>query len=213
MSILGTIQAAQRSANLANLRRYQQGMTLYDQMIAGWKKGGGFVRGAEATLARTKKKDVASGMMSLSQSGLAGTTLSAGLPKRWEEEVGTPARLGIADIAGQRLMQAQQAKAGFIERREDVGPDVGAIMSAMQGMGQASGSGSTWGQYKPHPTATKMIMQQPTSTGTAYGRSSASRSSYVPYTPYKQTAVDIRGAAARKAVGKDPYGGSRLTWG
>jgi len=156
-SILGAFQAAQASANRANLDRYKEGIGIYDTMISNWKKGGGFVKGAKATLARTKTKDVASGMQSLVSSGLAGTTMAAGLGKAWEEDVGAPARLNIADIAGQRLMQAQQAKAGFIERREDYGPDPSLVSSVMQGMGQASapdpyGGRSTFGAnsfYRP----------------------------------------------------------------
>ena len=138
MSIMGTIQEAQRDANRANLQRYQEGLGLYDQMIKGWKKGGGFAKGAKAGLARARTKSMASGMQSLASSGLACTTMAAGLGKKWEEEVGTPARLSIADIAGQWLMQARQAKAGFIERREDYGPDPGMTSQLMQGVGQAS---------------------------------------------------------------------------
>ena len=168
MSILGAFQAAQRSANVANLQRYKQGLGLYDQMITNWGKGGGFVKGAEATLERTKKRDVAGGMQNLVSSGLAGTTMAAGIGKKWEEEVGAPSRLSIADIAGQRLAQAMEGKAGFIERRQDTGPDPGMVSSLMQGMGNQPQS-TSWGQYKPHPAATKMVTKQPTSTGTVYG--------------------------------------------
>lgn len=136
-SILGSFQAAQAATNRANLQRYQEGKSLYDEIIGRYKAGGGFVKGQIAGLERRKVRGVAAGMMSLSQAGLAGTTLSAGLGKRWEEEVGTPARLSIADIAGQRLSQAQMAKAGFIERRQDVGPDPGMVSSLMRGVGRA----------------------------------------------------------------------------
>ena len=135
MSILGAFQAAQQSANIANLQRYKQGIGIYDEIIKNWGKGGGFVKGAEATLARTKKKDIAGGMQNLVSSGLAGTTMAAGIGKKWEEEVGAPSRLSIADIAGQRLAQAMEGKAGFIERRQDTGPDPGMVSSLMQAMG------------------------------------------------------------------------------
>ena len=167
MSILGAFQAAQRSANVANLQRYKQGLGLYDQMITNWGKGGGFVKGAEATLERTKKRDVAGGMQNLVSSGLAGTTMAAGIGKKWEEEVGAPSRLSIADIAGQRLAQAMEGKAGFIERRQDTGPDPGMVSSLMQGMGnQPAASG--YSGYKPHPAATKMAtrVSQPIASST-----------------------------------------------
>ena len=152
MSIMGTIQEAQRDANRANLQRYQEGLGLYDQMIKGWKKGGGFAKGAKAGLARARTKSMASGMQSLASSGLAGTTMAAGLGKKWEEEVGTPARLSIADIAGQRLMQARQAKAGFIERREDYGPDPGMISQSMQQIGRGSGGSVSQPQGSTRPS-------------------------------------------------------------
>ena len=180
MSILGAFQAAQRSANVANLQRYKQGLGLYDQMITNWGKGGGFVKGAEATLERTKKRDVAGGMQNLVSSGLAGTTMAAGIGKKWEEEVGAPSRLSIADIAGQRLAQAMEGKAGFIERRQDTGPDPGMVSSLMQGMGNQPQS-TSWGQYKPHPAATKMVTKQPTSSGTVYGKAKPTTTAWSSY--------------------------------
>jgi len=141
-SILGAFQAAQTSANRANLARYKEGIGIYDQIISRYGKEGGFVKGQTAQLERTKKKDIASGMQSMVSSGLAGSTAAAGLPGAWEEDVGAGARLNIADVAGQRMSQAQLGKAGFIERRQDTGPDPSLVSSLMQGMGQASGSGS-----------------------------------------------------------------------
>ncbi|KKL50183.1 hypothetical protein LCGC14_2308030, partial [marine sediment metagenome] len=61
--------------------------------------------------------------------------MAAGLGGAWEEDVGASARLSIADIAGQRMTQAQMGKAGFIERRQDTGPDPGMVSQLMQGMG------------------------------------------------------------------------------
>ncbi|MCP4598505.1 hypothetical protein [Neptuniibacter sp.] len=149
-SIMSSFQASQAAATKANLDRYRTGLGIYDEVISRYKKGGGFVKGAEATLARTKKKDVASGMQSLVSAGLAGTTMSAGIGKKWEEEVGSPARLSIADVAGQRISQAQLGKAGFIERRQDVGPDPGMISQLMQGLGRSSGGRMTTSQpYAP----------------------------------------------------------------
>ena len=162
MSILGAFQAAQQSANIANLQRYKQGIGIYDEIIKNWGKGGGFVKGAEATLARTKKKDIAGGIQNLVSSGLAGTTMAAGIGKKWEEEVGAPSRLSIADIVGQRLAQAMEGKAGFIERRQDTGPDPGMVSSLMQGMGNRPAT-SGYSGYKPHPVATKMATRAPQS--------------------------------------------------
>jgi len=142
-SILGAFQAAQTSANRANLARYKEGIGIYDQIISRYGKEGGFVKGQTAQLERTKKKDIASGMQSMVSSGLAGSTAAAGLPGAWEEDVGAGARLNIADVAGQRMSQAQLGKAGFIERRQDTGPDPSLVSSLMQGMGRSEGAGAS----------------------------------------------------------------------
>lgn len=206
-SILGSFQAAQVAANRANLQRYQQGLGIYDEIIGRVRTGGGFVKGQLAQLERRKTKGVAAGMMSLSQAGLASTTLSAGLPKRWEEEVGTPMRLSIADIAEQRLTQAQMGKAGFIERRQDVGPDPGMISQLMRGVGQAQPV-STYGQYKPFPKATQMATQPRAVAQPSISR--ARRTGYkapVPYYPAGSTFQQQLVTARQRLAGTDPYAG------
>jgi len=195
MSILGAFQAAQQSANIANLQRYKQGIGIYDEIIKNWGKGGGFVKGAEATLARTKKKDIAGGMQNLVSSGLAGTTMAAGIGKKWEEEVGAPSRLSIADIAGQRLAQAMEGKAGFIERRQDTGPDPGMVSSLMQGVGQSTGGYGSYNQPygsefmpskgQPGYRATRSTGVNPytnaSSAGTVYGKAKPTTTAWSSY--------------------------------
>jgi len=125
--IIARFQAQQAAARRANELRYAQALKLYDQIIKQYETGGGFGAGWEAQLGRQKVKDIAAGQQSLVSGGLFGTTITAGLPKKWEEEVGTPARLKLEDIRMERLSQALQAKAGLIERREDIGPDYATI--------------------------------------------------------------------------------------
>ena len=84
-------------------------------------------------------------MQALVSSGLSSTTQAAGLGKKFEEEVGAPARLQAQDISSQRLSGAEAQKAGFIERREDVGPDYATIASLAQSIGQAGGGGASRG--------------------------------------------------------------------
>lgn len=172
-SIMGSFQQAQQEAIRANLERYKQGLAIYDEIIGRYKKGGGFVKGAEAKLERAKKKDVAAGMQSLVSSGLAGTTMAAGLGRRWEEEVGEPGRLSIADIAGQRMAQAQVGKAGFIERRQDIGPDPGLVSQLLQQIGTqpiafAGSGGGGGGGWDSRPLGESMAPQgdrRPTPSG------------------------------------------------
>ncbi len=104
-------------------------------MIKQYETGGTFEKTAEARIGRAGEKATASGMQALVSSGLAGTSIAAGLGKKFEEEVGQPARLEAQDIASQRTAQALEKKAGFIERREDVGPDFATIAGLAQTIG------------------------------------------------------------------------------
>jgi hypothetical protein len=124
--LIARFQQAQDQARAANEVRYQQGLELYDRIIE-QSRLGTVQKATEATLDRGRTKSVAQGMQSLVSSGLSSTTTAAGLGKQFEEEVASPARLQAEDIASQREMQALAGRAGFIERREDIGPSFGDI--------------------------------------------------------------------------------------
>ena len=125
--IIARFQQQQEAARLMNEQRYQEALELYSQMIEQYEPGGAFGAGYEAQLARTKTQDVAAGQQALVSGGLFGTTITAGLPKKWEEEVGQPARLKLEDVRMGRYAEAMEKKAGLIERREDIGPDYALI--------------------------------------------------------------------------------------
>ncbi len=92
-------------------------------------------------------------------SGLVNTTTAATLGRKFEEEVGTPARLQAADISAQRKTEARLGKAGFIERREDVGPDFRTIAELAKSIGAGQQAGATTAQAQP--TTTFMARKQP----------------------------------------------------
>jgi len=137
-NLIAQFQAQQDAANAANEQRFQQGMEIFDRIIAQQETGGTAEAATEAAIGRGRKKAVAQGTQSLVSSGLASTTTAAGLGKKFEEEVGVPARLAAADVQSQRLTQALTGKAGFIERREDVGPS----FSDIAGLAKSIGAGS-----------------------------------------------------------------------
>lgn len=120
------IQQEYLSAKQANEQRYAQAMSIYDEIIKRYQPGGTFGKAALGQLEKQKTRDVGRETQQMISSGLYGTTTTAGLPTKWEAEVGAPSRLRLEDIMMERLSQAQVGKAGFIERREDVYPDVGA---------------------------------------------------------------------------------------
>lgn len=134
-TLIASFQAAQDRARAANELRYEQGMDLFDKIIGRYEEGGTFMKGVESQIERGRTKSVAQGMQSLVSSGLSGTTTAAGLGKKFEEEVGTPARMQAQDIAMERLSAAERDKIGFIERREDIGPDYATIAGLAQTIG------------------------------------------------------------------------------
>ena len=134
-NLIAQFQAQQDAANAANEQRFQQGMDIFDRIIKQQETGGTAEAATEAAIGRGRKKAVAQGTQSLVSSGLASTTTAAGLGKKFEEEVGVPARLAAADVQSQRLMQALTGKAGFIERREDTGPSFSDIAGLAKSIG------------------------------------------------------------------------------
>ena len=151
-NLIAQFQAQQERANAANEQRFQQGLDIFDRIIAQNQPGGTLEKATEATIGRAKTQSVAQGTQSLVSSGLASTTQAAGLGKKFEEEVGVPARLQAADMAGQRLSGALRDKAGFIERREDTGPS----FSDIAGLAKSIGAGQQAGRrISRAPVSTK----------------------------------------------------------
>lgn len=133
--LIQQFQENQALANEANEKRYVEAMSIYDDIIQQYSPGGGFGQSIEASLARQKDRSVAQGTQDLTSSGLFGTSIKAGLGSKFEEEVAAPTRLKAQDIAYERLAQAQQGKAGFIERREDTGGDFATMAQLAMGIG------------------------------------------------------------------------------
>ncbi|KKL87979.1 hypothetical protein LCGC14_1929300 [marine sediment metagenome] len=134
-NLIAQFQAQQDRANAANEQRFQQGMEIFDRIIKQQETGDVSEKAIEAAIGRGKTQAVAQGTQSLVSSGLSSTTTAAGLGKKFEAEVGVPARLRAADIRQQRLNQALKDKAGFVERREDVGPSFSDIAGLAKSIG------------------------------------------------------------------------------
>ena len=126
--LIARFQQAQDKANAANEARFKQGLDLYDRIIK-QAEAPTLQKATESALDRGRTKSVAQGTQALVSAGLSGTTTAATLGRQFEEEVGVPARLQAEDIAAQRLSGALTGKAGFIERREDVGPSYSDVAS------------------------------------------------------------------------------------
>lgn len=120
---LKAYEKAAKEAKAANEARYQEAMGIYDQIISQYQPGGQFGQGALAQYEIGKTKALSQGMQNLVSSGLSNTTVAGAMPMQYEQEVGTPFRLQLEDMRMRLLSEAQQNKAGLIERRQDVYPD------------------------------------------------------------------------------------------
>jgi hypothetical protein len=144
-----TLEQMTQDVNKANKERETEIRGIMDDIIKMYQPGGAYGAGTEAELNRQKQKDVASATGSLVSSGLFGTTLTAGLPKKWEEEIGIPARMKLEDVRYGALTSALQAKAQFIENIQNEFPDYG-MLSQLYAQGASaptfSTSGSTFGK-------------------------------------------------------------------
>ena len=130
--VLARFEKQQEEARRMNEQRYAEAQQLYNQVISQYEPGGDFGKGYIAQLERTKQRTVAGQQQQLVSSGLFGTSVTAGLGQKFEEEVGQPARLRLEDLRRSRYAQALQAKAGLVERREDIGPDYRTIAQLAQ---------------------------------------------------------------------------------
>jgi len=100
---------------------------MYDQNIAQYQPGGGFGAGTEAMLGRQKQQYLGSAQQNLISSGLFGSTMGAGLGKKFEEEVGMPTRLKLEDLRYDRLADATRGKADFVTDIQDRIPSYAEI--------------------------------------------------------------------------------------
>ena len=88
----------------------------YEKALAHYKPGGGFGKGVEAGLERGRVKSTASGMQNLVSAGLAGTSMAAGLGKKYEEEVGAPTRARLEGARAEAMANIQMSMAGTEQR-------------------------------------------------------------------------------------------------
>lgn len=128
-------QSAYERANEAAAKREEEIRGLLDQIVSTYAPGGSYMQGQEAMLDRTKQKTLAQGTQGLISSGLYGSTMTAGLPGRFEEEIGVPTRAKLEDLRTDAYTKALAGKAGFIESITENVPDFG-MMAQLTAQGQ-----------------------------------------------------------------------------
>ena len=112
-----------------------------------YEPGGGFMAGTEAAISRGSKRAVASGVQQLASVGLAGTSIIGGLGKKYEEEVGMPARAQatttrLGALAG--LLQAEAGATASLATRYSTSPST-----------SYGGGGGGSGGFAPRPATSK----------------------------------------------------------
>lgn len=121
--IIKQMQTAQEKANLLNEQRYQQ--------ILGQFTGLG--KAGRARIEEQTRQRQAQATQSLTSRGLGGTTITSAVER------------GIAGDAETQRQQLEESvamqKAGVMERRTDVGPDLGMWANLLQIAGQQQGGG------------------------------------------------------------------------
>jgi hypothetical protein len=175
-------------ANAKNKAREDEARSIYDKIIGTYAPGGEFGKGTEAMLERQKTKDTASATQQLISSGLYGSTMTAGLPKKWEEEVGMPSRLKLEDLRYGAWTSALGQKAQFITGIEDQSPSY----ELMAGLSQAAGYGSQT------PSMGSWAMQGLPAYGSTTGSTRTS-------TPSSTTQAGITGTAPKAAAPSITY--------
>jgi len=154
-------ETAQEKANAANEARYKEGLGKYQQVEGIYDPKGTFGAGQEAAINVQKQRDVAAGMQSLVGAGMGNTTIAASLPQAWESNVGSQARLNLADLRSERQAGAKVGTAGFIERRTDKAPDMGQYANLVQQANTNYNTGQGGQTYQPTPISVPQPVQQP----------------------------------------------------
>lgn len=116
--IIKQMQAAQEKANLLNEQRYQQVLAQFE----------GLGKAGRARIEQQTIQRQAAATQALTSRGLGGTTITSAVGR------------GIAGEAETQRQQLEESvamrKAGVMERRTDVGPDLGMFANLLQMAGQ-----------------------------------------------------------------------------
>jgi hypothetical protein len=142
-----TYQKKTDEANAANEKRYNEGLGLYDQMVAGYKNPG-YGQGTRDQINQRQKQDTASGMQSLVNSGLYNSTIAPTVAQA-ASEAAQRSMNDLNDQITQNVNSALSQKAQFIANRNDVGPDLGNMANIISQIGEGAygGNGTSSGGY------------------------------------------------------------------
>lgn len=126
------------SANAANLARYRQAMAIHNQRIAAARQMGQF---NQQMISRGLAQGNAADTQNLISRGMFNTSNREAMSRGRDFDANL-LRMRSREGVLQNLQNVYGDKAGFIERREDVGPDsyMQTLLALMQQLGRSGGS-------------------------------------------------------------------------
>lgn len=154
--LMTEMQGKMDAANTANESRYQQGLAGYNDMLNNANTTLDSISGqAKKDIAQNYTNLGAQAQQNLVGRGLTGTSVPLNMNmKLASQQSGDLSRL--ADQTAQQRLQYQTGiqgdKLGFIERRNDVGPDYGQYLDLVKQYGDATGAGGASGVAAPAST-------------------------------------------------------------
>lgn len=121
--LVGQFQEQADEANRMNELRYQQGLGIHEQIVGMFDPESTYGAGFMDQYQREKERQLATQEQGMISRGLYNTTTAVGMESDYEQRVGVPMRLQMADLMMSKQAEALSGQAGFIERREDIPPD------------------------------------------------------------------------------------------
>jgi len=150
--LIGQFQTQADEANRMNEERYTQGLGIHEQIVGMFGPESQFGAGYMDQYQRERDRQLATQEQNMISRGLYNTSSATGMASDYEQRVGVPFRMQLADMQMTKQAEALQGQAGFIERREDTPPDP-ALMANLVSQAEArpdevdtTGTGGTGGE-------------------------------------------------------------------
>lgn len=134
--LVGQFQTEADEAKRMNELRYKQGLGIHEQIVNMFGPDSTYGAGFMDQYQREKERQLASQEQQAISRGLYNTTTALGAESDYEQRVGVPMRLQLADLMMTKHADALSGQAGFIERREDIPPDP-ALMANLVSQAEA----------------------------------------------------------------------------
>ena len=165
-----TVQGSMDRANAANEARYGEAKGIYDTMLS---NASGFGELENQRLNQSVTQQSTNLDQDLFSKGLGNTTIGPSMQAGIQREANFN-RTAIADAVARQKNSILEGKAGVIERRQDLGPDLG-LFSELQRLatGAPRSGGGSGGGYQPSVFGGSFTTPQRSSSSSSSSRTSS----------------------------------------